>query len=207
MRKKPEVPVGATPDIHFVERAREGDKEAFAPLFDRYKDRVYRLAYRLCGNGADAEEVLQECFLSVFRRLHQFRGESKFSTWLFRIATNAALMHNRARSARHAESLEEYMPQFNASGRHKRIDEDFSAAARVEKAVTHRELKELLLKALQQLPAKYRSAIVLKDLDEMSSADAAEVLSIDETTLRQRVHRGRLILRAVLQEAARRAAK
>jgi RNA polymerase sigma-70 factor (ECF subfamily) len=164
---------------------------------------VYRLTLRLAGNVGDGEDILQETFLNAFNKLDSFRGRSHFSTWLYRIAINTALMHRRS-SRRHAtEPLDEYLPQFRRDGRHKRIDIDYSAASRVEAVIERRELMRLLLAALSRLPERYRVAVVLCDLEEMSSAAASVVLGVDAATLRQRVHRGRLMLRGYLDAVAR----
>jgi len=164
---------------------------------------VYRLSLRLSGNTGDAEDILQETFLQVFRKLSSFRGESKFGTWLFRVATNAALMYRRKANSRATEPLDRYVPEFRSDGRHKRIDVDYSAAARIEATVHRRQLSRMLFDALRRLPDSYRTAVVLCDLEEMTSPDAAAILRVDPRTLRQRVHRGRLMLRGYLDSVAR----
>lgn len=194
---------GDDPDEPLIRQARAGDASAFGQLVSRCKNRVYRLTLRLAGNVGDGEDILQETFLNAFNKLDSFRGRSHFSTWLYRIAINTALMHRRS-SRRHAtEPLDEYLPQFRRDGRHKRIDIDYSAASRVEAVIERRELMRLLLAALSRLPERYRVAVVLCDLEEMSSAAASVVLGVDAATLRQRVHRGRLMLRGYLDAVAR----
>src|SRR5712691_5034944 len=189
---------GPESEAGLVKRARAGDGRAFDLLVSRYKRPVYPLSLRLCGNTHDAEDVLQEAFLQVFRKLHSFRGASKFSTWLYRVATNAALMHRRRHKGRRTESLDSYLPEFRRDGRHKRVDVDYSAAARIEATVHGHQLSKLLLDALSRLPDAYRTAVVLCDLQEMASGDAAAVLRVNAQTLRQRVHRARLMLRGYL---------
>ena len=103
-------------DEALVSRAAAGDEAAFEELVRRHQERVYRLACRLTGDDADAADVLQETFLQVFRHLGEFRGEARFTTWLFRVVTNAALMRRRTRARRPADSLEAYMPRFDAEG-------------------------------------------------------------------------------------------
>lgn len=191
------------PDETLVPLARAGDEAAFARLVDRHRQRVYQLCLRLVGGRADAEDVLQETFVQVFRKLGSFRGQSRFSTWLYRIATNTALMHRRSSSHRRVESLEAYLPRFRSDGRHREIDVDYSAAARVESSVEREELGRLLLEALGRLPERYRAAVVLYDLEELPATEAAAVLGIEPATLRQRVHRGRLMLRGYLDALAR----
>jgi RNA polymerase sigma-70 factor (ECF subfamily) len=195
----------ADTDAALVTRARGGDQAAFREIVARYQRPVYQLSYRLCGNAADAEDVRQETFLLVFRKLRTFRAASRFSTWIYRIATNAALMHRRGLRRRPTESLNAYQPEFRRDGRHKRIDVDYSAASRIERALQKQQLSRIVLDALQRLPRTVRVAVVLCDLEEMSAAAAAEILDVNPAAIRQRVHRGRLLLRGYLDAVAREA--
>src|SRR6188472_1503654 len=111
------VPVVEPSDETLAARAAAGDDSAFETLVGRYQARVYRLACRLTSDTA-APDVLQETFLQVYRHLPSFRGESQFGTWLYRIASNAALMHRRASARRPAEPLDAYLPRFDADGQH-----------------------------------------------------------------------------------------
>ena len=192
----------AVDDGILLAQARAGDREAFAALVARYEGRVYRLALRLSGDPRDAEDVLQETFLQVFRKLATFRGEARFSTWLFRVATNAALMSRRGERRHDAEPLESCLPRFDGEGRHVRLDVDYAAAAHVEDGYEQRELARLVRAALVRLPPMYRAAVVLCDLEGLPAAEAAEVLRVTPDTLRQRRHRARLMLRGYLGRLA-----
>jgi RNA polymerase sigma-70 factor, ECF subfamily len=198
MRVRATGPPDADRDFALLQRARSGDEGAFHQIVRKYENRVYGLGLRICGSREDAEDVVQETFLQVFRRMASFRGASQFSTWLYRVATNAALMHLRRGRRRRTESLTAYLPDFSDEGRHRRIDVDYSAAARIESVIERRELSNLVLAALTRVPQRYRVAIVLRDLQELSSAEAAAILRVDERTLRQRLHRARLMLRGYL---------
>jgi RNA polymerase sigma-70 factor (ECF subfamily) len=178
--------------------AARGDESAFETLVARFQGRVYRLARRLTGGEGDAEDVLQETFLQAYRGLPAFRGESRFSTWLYRIATNAALMQNRRRDRRPAESLEEYAPRFDADGRHLLREEDLALAARADEILDRRRLADQAREGIERLPEIYRTAFVLRDLEEMPTAEVAAVLGIEAAAVRQRVHRARLLLRGYL---------
>jgi RNA polymerase sigma-70 factor (ECF subfamily) len=182
------------PDEALVAGVREGDATAFDALVARYQDRVYRLAHRLTGNAADAEEALQDAFLQVHRHLDAFRGDARFSTWLYRIATNAALM--LARKRRPVESLDgeegEGLLRLVSTPPRDTVEEELDRRALVERVHT----------ALDGLPEMYRAALVLRDLEELSSAEAAEILGIETAALRQRVHRARLLLREGLRPLA-----
>ena len=181
-----------------VSRARSGEELAFQQLVQKYQSRVYRLALRTCGTPHDAEDVVQEAFLVVFRRLHSFRGDASFGTWLYRVVMNAALMHRRKTKRRPTQSLTDFLPRFRADGRHVRIDVDYGEASRIESLVEQRELSQLLRDAIGRMPERYRAPMVLRDLEELSTAEVATILAIDERAVRQRLHRARLMLRGYL---------
>jgi RNA polymerase sigma-70 factor, ECF subfamily len=133
----------------------------------------------------------------VHRKLGSFRGDARFSTWLFRVATNCALMVRRREKRHRAESLEEYLPRFDHDGRHAR-DVDHGEAARADEVLDRRRLVEEARRALHRLPRLYRVAFVLRDLEEMPTEQVAKVLRASEAAVRQRVHRARLMLRGYL---------
>ncbi len=180
------VPGVETSDEALAARAAAGDEPAFEDLVIRYQARVFRLARRLTGEDGDAQDALQEAFLQAYRGLGAFRGDARFSTWLYRIATNAALMQRRARRRRPAESLEAYLPRFDADG------------GRVEEVMDRRLLAEKARAGIERLPDLYREAFVLRDLEELPTSEVAEVLGLEAAAVRQRVHRARLMLRGYL---------
>jgi RNA polymerase sigma-70 factor (ECF subfamily) len=140
------VPEDAT-DEALASRAALGDSHAFDEITIRYQDRVYRLACRLVGHD-DAPDVVQEGFLSVYRNLASFRHESRFGTWLYRIITNAALMHRRARTRRPVESLETFLPEFDETGHHRHTPAELQVAACANELLDRR-----LLRKKQRLPS------------------------------------------------------
>jgi RNA polymerase sigma-70 factor, ECF subfamily len=184
-------------DETLAARAAAGDDRAFEAIVERYQERLFRLACRLTSDTA-APDVLQEAFLQVYRHLPSFRGESKFGTWVYRIAANAALMHRRANARRPAESLEAFLPRFDAEGRHLGTPAELQAPARADELLDQRTLAEKARAGLARLPDLYRDAFVLRDLEEMSTADVAQALGIEPAAVRQRVHRARLMLRGYL---------
>jgi RNA polymerase sigma-70 factor, ECF subfamily len=191
------APAAEEDDESLAVRAAAGEESAFERLVSRYQSRVYRLACRLTSDG-EAKDVLQETFLAAYRGLRAFRGDSRFSTWLYRIATNAALMHRRARARRPTESLEAFLPRFDGDGVHAGEPADFFAASRADELLDRKLLAERARSGLERLPEIYRDAFVLRDLEEMTTADVADVLGIDAAAVRQRVHRARLMLRGYL---------
>ena len=190
----------AETDEELAARAAAGDAPAFETLVDRYQARVYRLACRLTGSESDAPDVLQDTFLQVHRGLARFRGEARFSTWLYRIATNAALMLRRSRARRPAASLEDFQPRFDADGVHAGEPADLEAAAGVEERLDRRLLAEKARDGLERLPDLYRDAFILRDLEDLPTAEVAELLGIEAAAVRQRVHRARLMLRGYLSD-------
>jgi RNA polymerase sigma-70 factor, ECF subfamily len=188
----------AAPDETLAARAAAGDEAAFEELLTRYEARAYRLAFRLTGTAADAEDVVQDAFLSAYRGLAGFRGDAGFSTWLFRIVTNAALMQRRGRKRRPTVSLDDGLPRFDGDGRHAAEPADLEAAVRVEERLDREALAGHAQRAVDALPEPCRAAFVLRDLEEMETAEVAALLGIGTAAVRQRVHRARLLLRAYL---------
>jgi RNA polymerase sigma-70 factor (ECF subfamily) len=193
-------PAAAEADEALAARAAAGEEPAFEELVSRYQARVYRLACRLTADAGDAKDVLQETFLAAYRGLPAFRADSRFSTWLYRIATNAALMHRRARARRPTESLEAFLPRFTAGGVHAAEPADLRAASRADEVLDRKLLAEKARAGLDRLPDIYRDAFVLRDLEELTTAEVADLLGIDAAAVRQRVHRARLMLRGYLSD-------
>jgi RNA polymerase sigma-70 factor (ECF subfamily) len=132
--------------------------------------------------------------------LSTFRGDSRFGTWLYRIATNASLMHRRARARRPTEPLEAFLPRFDSEGLHVGTPAQLQVASRADELLDRRTLDEKARAALARLPDLYRDAFVLRDLEEMPTADVAHALGVEAATVRQRVHRARLMLRGYLSD-------
>ena len=193
------VPDADPSDETLAVRATAGDNSAFEAIVQRYQARVFRLACRLTSD-TDAPDVLQDTFLQVYRHLSSFRGESQFGTWVYRIATNAALMHRRATARRPAESLDEYLPQFDAEGRHTGTPTELQVVSHVDELLDRQALVDKARHVVARLPDAYREAFVLRDLEDMSTADVAQVLGIEQAAVRQRVHRARLMLRGYLSD-------
>src|SRR5262245_6857108 len=191
----------APTDEALAAQAAAGDGSAFETLVERYQARVFRLACRLTSD-TEAPDVLQDTFLQAYRHLASFRHESRFGTWLYRIATNAALMQRRARARRPAEPLDAFLPAFDEAGLHRATPEELTVTSRIEELLDRRSLAEKARAAIDRLPDSYRVAFVLRDLEDLPTAEVAEVLGIDPAAVRQRVHRARLLLRGYLNAVA-----
>ena len=194
-----DVPTAESSDETLAARAAAGDDQAFEALVGRYQGRVYRLACRLTSE-TDAPDVLQETFLQVYRHLATFRGDAQFATWLYRIATNAALMLRRARARRPAEPLDRFLPRFDECGVLADTPAELQVAAHAEELLDRQLLAEKAREVIARLPELYRDPFVLRDLEELSTAEVAQVLGIEPAAVRQRVHRARLMLRGYLNE-------
>ncbi len=182
----------ADPDAELVARWQAGDRQAFAALVERHQRRVYRLALRMLGSPEEAEDVSQEAFLSLHRHGHRFRREARFSTFLYRVATNAAL--NRRRSLGRSRAREEQLAVRQAAG------DDLPATPRdPERALAGAELQQSVQAALLELSGDLRTAIVLYDIEGQSYREIAEILDIPEGTVKSRIHRARGALRRRLQ--------
>jgi len=180
----------ALSDEVLAARASEGSRSAFSSLVVRYQDRVYRLAVRMSQSECDAEEVAQETLFLAHRGIGSFQGESRFSTWLYRIAINQVLMRRRAASRRPVALLGP-----RANDEESRLERDSEASESVDELIDRKTLTHRVREALGRLDESHRTALVLCDLEELSSEQAAEVLGITPDAVRQRAHRARLKLR------------
>ena len=161
----------------------------FETIVEEYSDFVFNLTYRVLGNHADAEDAAQDAFLSAYRNFHRFRGESSVSTWLYRIAVNAALMRLRKDKNKKLLTQTGY--------------EDVQLASPLEgpeKLLLNNELRERLEQGLDMLAANLKAPVVLRDVQGLSNEEAAAVLKISVSSLKSRLHRGRVLLRKHLED-------
>jgi RNA polymerase sigma-70 factor, ECF subfamily len=179
-----------------IQRARRGDKAAIAEIVENHQQRVYRVALRMCGNPQDAEETLQETFLSAIKALPQFEGRSQLATWLYRIASNACLMQRRRQAAGAELVSVEEAAELQDSLDLPKYFVDWSY--RPEDMLLDNELREVMEQAIAELPPTLRITFIWRDLEGLSTAETAEVLGISEGTVKVRLHRARLQLRELL---------
>ena len=182
-----------SPETDLVARLRAGEEEAFEALLARYQHRVYRLAMHVTRNREDAKEVVQDTFLSVYRKIGDFDGRAAIGTWLYRIAMNAALMVLRRRRPEPHLSIEWELPQFTDEGRHARPIADWSDLP--DDRLLAQELRQVLREAIDALPADYKAVVILRDIEGLSNQEAAEVLGATVFAIKSRLHRARLVLR------------
>src|SRR6059036_528255 len=184
-------------DGPLVAALRRGDPTAAEYLVAAYGDRACRLATRITGNAQDAEEAVQDAFLSLIRKIDTFRGDSAFGSWLYRIVANAAYQRCRRRRGRGADiSLDELLPAFDKHGCHVAPVADWSMS--VDDPARQTELRMVLSTAIEKLPAHYRAVVVLRDVEGLSHQEIAETLGLTAVNVKTRVHRARLFLRKQL---------
>jgi RNA polymerase sigma-70 factor (ECF subfamily) len=182
-------------DLKLVEKAKNGDRAALSQLVNGYSERIYNLALRIVRNKEDAEDVLQETFMTVVQKLDTFDGRSKFFTWIYRIATNASLMKLRKKKMVFQELNED--PEFQDSIE-SRIFIDWSQDPSIN--IYDRETKEKLDEAINKLSEIYRSVFVLRDIEGLSIKESSQILNISEENVKIRLRRARHFLRDLLSE-------
>jgi len=191
---------GIEADLTLVERLRHGDTTALEILMARYADRVYRLAYGITANAADAEEVVQDVFLIIFRKIHTFEGRAALGSWIYRVTTNAALIKRRGRRADREIPLEPQLPAFLPDG-HRAGDPAFLKAdwsQTPEADLLSQETREILHQAIADLPDQYRAIVVLRDVQGLSNEEVAEAVGESVPCVKSRLHRARMALREQL---------
>jgi RNA polymerase sigma-70 factor (ECF subfamily) len=181
-------------DEELVVRARAKDFAAFEELLDRYEDKVFRLAYRFVRNETEAQEILQDTFLSIWRKLDTFKGDAQFSSWVYRVAANTALMRLRAQR-RHPEISTEELPigYLDRLGPLPPVGENWSK--RPDEQLQSDELRRHIQAAVDALPELYRTVFLIRDVEGLSTEETAEVLGISIPTVKTRLHRARIALR------------
>ena len=178
------------PEQQLVKDARAGDADAFETLVRRYEKRVYALALRMCGNPMDAQEAAQEAFLSAWQSLPFFRGEASFSTWLYRLTSNASVDLLRREKRQRAVSLDDGELSLNIP------DDRLTPHEEAERS----ELREAIRSGLKTLPDDYRSVLVLRELHQLSYQEISNALDVDLGTVKSRINRGRKRLCEFLTE-------
>ena len=184
------------PEVEWAKRLLEGDVAAFTPFVESFQSKIFQYTWMMCGQREDAEEVAQDTLLKVFESFDQLREPEHVKAWVFRIARNYCLMKRRRSvfAPDREVSLDELLPGADSNG--------IAVSDRVpdsrelpEQRLLRAELNAELETAMQDLPANYRSVVLLRDVEGLSTTEAAEVLELSEDVVKQRLHRGRLALR------------
>ena len=185
-------------EAELLSALREGREEAFETLVRLHSGRMLSVCRRILRNEEEAKDAVQEAFVSAFRSMAGFEGTSRLGTWLHRIAVNASLMRLRSKRRRPEESIDELLPAFRDDGHAREEPRDFSPSALQQ--VESRETREFVRASIDRLPGMYRVVLLLRDIEEMDTSEAAEVLGVSEGVVKVRLHRARHALRRLLGE-------
>ena len=187
----PSLSVSKIDESVLLEQARDGNPAAFSELVRRYEGKIFRLAQHITQNREDAEDVLQETFLKAYEHLDQFQGNSKFYTWIVRIAVNQALMKLRKRKTDKTVSMDETLD----TGEDTVAREIATWDPNPEQRYSQQEMRKILEEAVDSLSPPYRAVFVLRDIDELSTEETAEALDLSIPAVKSRLLRARLQLR------------
>jgi RNA polymerase sigma-70 factor (ECF subfamily) len=179
-----------------VARLKAGDESAYEEMVRTFSPRLLAVARRIVNNEEDARDVIQDAFLSAFRSLNRFHGDARLSTWLHRIVVNRALMKLRTRKRRPEESIEPLLPAFLADGHYA---ESFSAwPESAEDALSKAETRALIRHRIDELPESFRTVLLLRDIEGLSTEETAQSLETTANAVKIRLHRARQALRTLL---------
>jgi len=178
---------------NLIKKVKKGDRDAFAELVDLYKDKVYKVSYRMLGNQQEAEDVAQETFLRVYANIDSYDPSYKFSTWIYRIASNLSI--DQLRKKKQIYSLDKQVEGTEGLEWHDRLSDPGQGP---EDQLLTGELQGQVQEAINSLTPKYRSIMILRYLEDLSLSEISEVLKLPVSTIKTRIHRGRETLRKKL---------
>ena len=179
-----------------IQRLRAREDAAYAELLQDHGGRLLATARRLLSNEQDAQDAVQEAFLSVFKAIDRFDGKSKLYTWLHRIVTNAALMKLRSRRRSPERPIEELLPTYQDDGHQTHPSQEWTETA--DAAAERREVRELVRRSIDKLPENYRTVLFLRDIEEVDTEETARQLGVSTGVVKTRLHRARQALRTLL---------
>jgi RNA polymerase sigma-70 factor, ECF subfamily len=191
---------GEVDDLSLLKGLRAGDSSALEVLMGRYAARVYRLAQGITRSASDAEEVVQDVFMTIYRKGDSFEGRSALGSWIYRVTINTALNRRRGKRQEVETSIEEHLPAFVEDG-HRAGDRTYVLAdwsQDPEAALLSEETRGLLNRAIDSLRDDYRTVLVLRDVEDLPNAEIAETIGESVASVKSRVHRARMALREQL---------
>ena len=181
-----------------LRRLRDRDERAFRELLEAHRDRVYNITFRMLGNRAEAEDVAQEVFIQVFKTIETFRGDSKFSTWLYRIAVNTCKNRIKYLARRHDRDRDELDESSN--GQHGAVGAIGAPQPKSpDRALEAVQMEKVLQDAIAELDEDQRIVVVLRDVEDLSIEEICEITKLPDGTVKSRLHRARAVLRKRLQ--------
>jgi RNA polymerase sigma-70 factor (ECF subfamily) len=185
-------------EANLLNRLRDGDEHAFEELVRTFGGRLLSVARRFVRNDEDAQDILQSAYLSAFKALAQFEGNCQLSTWLHRIVVNTALMKLRSKRRKPEESIEDLLPEFQEDGHHVEQFSDWNTPA--DLLMERHETRVTVRACIDQLPDNYRAVLLLRDIEERSTQEVADALSMTSTAVKVRLHRARQALSTLLRK-------
>lgn len=191
-------PEAASADFSFVEALRRNDAGAYERFVREFGGRMLSIARRMLNNEDDAQDAVQDAFVSAFKALATFDGRARLGTWLHRIVINASLMKLRTRRRRPETSIDALLPQFLQDGHQAQPATVWRQTA--EDVVQSAEARALVRACIEQLPESYQTVLKLRDLEGLDTRDTAAILDMEENAVKVRLHRARLALRTLLNE-------
>lgn len=189
----PQMPARPDTDADLVARLQRGDETAFEAIVRAHGGRLLSVARRFLGNNEDAQDAVQDAFIRAFKAIHTFEARAQLHTWLHRILVNTALMKLRERRRRPTESIDDLLPTYSANGHQTVASRDWSDAV-----LERKETASVVRQAIAMLPDAYREVLVLRDIEEKDTAEAAEILGTTSNVVKVRLHRARQALRTLL---------
>lgn len=179
-------------DSQLVRRLRERDEQAFRELVTEHRDKVYNLTFRMLGNRAEAEDLAQEVFITVFKTIDSFREEAKLSTWLYRVAVNHCKNRIKYLARRHQRDQDQLDERNEAAATHATPS---IPMPRPDRAMEGAQLERVLQEAITELDEDHRVVVVLRDIEDLSIEEICEITGLPDGTVKSRLHRARLALR------------
>jgi RNA polymerase sigma-70 factor, ECF subfamily len=176
---------------------KKGDDWAYEALVRTFGARMLSVARRIVGNDEDARDVVQSAYLSAFRAIGAFEGSAQLSTWLHRIVVNTALMRLRSRRRKPEEAIDALLPAFKADGHH--LERFVSTGMLADQLLEQQETRRIVRGAIEQLPETYRTVLILRDIEELSTHEVAEMLEVTPAVVKVRLHRARQALFTLLR--------
>jgi RNA polymerase sigma-70 factor (ECF subfamily) len=189
-------------DRELIARLKAGDGDAFEEAVRTYSSRLLAVTRRILNNDEEARDALQDTFLSAFRAIQSFEGDARLSTWLHRIAVNAALMKVRTRKRKPERSIEELLPAFREDGHHAEGFVAWEPPVDVAMEIAHN--RALVRECIAELPEQYRMVLMMRDIEDIDTAEIAAMLGVTPNAVKIRLHRARQALRTLLAPHFRR---
>lgn len=180
-----------------LRRLRDRDERAFRELVETHRDKVYNITFRMLGNRAEAEDVAQEVFITVFKTIDSFREESKFSTWLYRVAVNHCKNRIKYLARRHDRDRDQLDEAIQGNGVNGTLGGPVPSSP--DRALAGAQMERLLQEAIESLDEDQRIVVVLRDVEDLSIEEICEITGLPDGTVKSRLHRARLVLRKRLQ--------